>query len=331
MKTRNWDVGQILELSGRYWETCALHAGIELDLFTIIGDKRLAPADIAGVVGADIRALTMQLNALSAMGLLEKKDETYGNTDAAASLLSKTSPQYIGYIIMHHHHLVDSWSRLAEAVKTGGPLRSRASVSTESGRESFLMGMFNMAMGLAPRIVPQIDLSHCSHLLDLGGGPGTYAIFFCKHNPDLKATVYDLPTTRPFAEKTLAQFDMADRIDFVDGNYVEEGIDGEYDVAWLSHILHGESPETCQDIIRKAVSALTSGGKIIIHEFILDNSMDGPLFPALFSLNMLLGTPGGQAYGEQQLIDMLSGAGVTNIQRISLGENENSGIISGNV
>lgn len=331
MSTRNWDVGQILEMSGGYWETCALHAGVELDLFTIIGDKRLAPADIAHAVGADSRGLTMLLNALSAMELLEKEADTYGNTNAAASLLSKASPQYIGYIIMHHHHLVDSWSRLAEAIKTGGPLRSRVSVNTESGRESFLMGMFNMAMGLAPRIVPKIDLSQCHRLLDLGGGPGTYAIFFCQNNPDLKATVYDLPTTRPFAEKTIAQFDMADRIDFVDGNYEEEGIDGTYDAVWLSHILHGESPESCQDIVRKAVSALAPGGKIIIHEFILDNTMDGPLFPALFSLNMLLGTPGGQAYTERQLIDMLSGAGVKNIGRISLGENENSGIISGEV
>lgn len=331
MSTRNWDVGQILEMSGGYWETCALHAGVELDLFTIIGDKRLGPADIAHAVGADSRGLTMLLNALSAMELLEKEADTYGNTNAAASLLSKASPQYIGYIIMHHHHLVDSWSRLAEAIKTGGPLRSRVSVNTESGRESFLMGMFNMAMGLAPRIVPKIDLSQCHRLLDLGGGPGTYAIFFCQNNPDLKATVYDLPTTRPFAEKTIAQFDMADRIDFVDGNYEEEGIDGTYDAVWLSHILHGESPESCEDIVRKAVSALAPGGKIIIHEFILDNTMDGPLFPALFSLNMLLGTPGGQAYTERQLIDMLSGAGVKNIGRISLGENENSGIISGDV
>ncbi|MEE8398484.1 MAG: methyltransferase [Desulfobacterales bacterium] len=331
MSTRNWDVGQLLEVSGGYWETCALHAGVELDLFTIIGDKQLSPADIASGVDADTRALAMLLNALSAMALLEKKDDTYGNTEAAATLLSKASAQYLGHIIMHHHHLVDSWSRLAEAVKDGGPLRSRASVNSDAGRESFLMGMFNMAMGLAPRIVPKIDVSSCHHLLDLGGGPGTYAIFFCQHNPDLKATVYDLPTTRPFAEKTIARFDMADRVDFVDGNFVEEGIDGTYDAVWLSHILHGESPESCQSIIRKAVSALGPGGKIIIHEFILNNAMDGPLFPALFSLNMLLGTPGGQAYGEQHLIDMLTGAGVKNIQRIDIGENENSGIISGEV
>jgi hypothetical protein len=191
------------------------------------------------------------------------------------------------------------------------------------------MGMFNMAMGLAPRIVPAIDVSNRQHLLDLGGGPGTYAIHFCLHNDALKATVYDLPTTRPFAERTIQQFKLADRIDFMDGNYLEGPVAGRYDVAWLSHILHGEGPADCRMIIQKTVDALEPGGMIIIHEFILNNSMDGPLFPALFSLNMLLGTESGQSYSEEQIIDMLAVAGARDIRRIAIKSPNDSGIIVG--
>jgi hypothetical protein len=108
------------------------------------------------------------------------------------------------------------------------------------------MGMFNIAMSMAPSLADKIDLSGRRHLLDLGGGPGTYAIHYCLKNPSLKATVYDLPTTRPFAEKTIEKFGLTDRIDFIDGNYVKEGIEGVYDVAWLSHILHGEGQKDCQ-------------------------------------------------------------------------------------
>jgi SAM-dependent methyltransferase len=189
--------------------------------------------------------------------------------------------------------------------------------------------MFNNAMSLAPLIVPLIDLSGRRHFLDLGGGPGTYAIQFCMNNPKLKATVYDLSTTRPFAEKTIARFGLADRIDFKDIDYLEGEIKGAYDVAWLSHILHGEGPEDCRKIISKAVSALESGGLILIHEFILNNTMDGPLFPALFSLNMLLGTPSGQSYSEKQIMDMLSEAGVGQLRRIHFESSNDSGIISG--
>ncbi|MEE8431750.1 MAG: SAM-dependent methyltransferase, partial [Candidatus Desulfatibia sp.] len=76
-------------------------------------------------------------------------------------------------------------------------------------------------------------------------------------------------------------------------------------------------------------SVLDPGGMILIHEFILDNTMDGPLFPALFSLNMLLGTPAGQAYSEKQLLDMLAEAGVGELRRIYFESPNDSSIIAG--
>jgi len=321
--------GSLLEISGSYWKTCTLHTAVKLDIFTIIGDSRLKSKEVSDMLHGNQRSVEMLLNALSAMNLLGKTDNTYSNTPISQAFLVKNSSRYIGHIIMHHYHLVDSWNRLDVAVRTGQPVRSRVSHTDEERRESFLMGMFNLAMNLAPVLVPKIDLSNRHHLLDLGGGPGTYSIHFCLNNPQLKSTVYDLPTTRPFAEKTIAKFNLQDRIDFKNADYLEEDIEGVFDVAWLSHILHGESFEDARKIVRKAVSTLEPGGLIIIHEFILNNTMDGPLFPALFSLNMLLGTPGGQAYSEEQLITMLSDAGVRNFQRIYFDSPNDSGILTG--
>ena len=328
MAKQEWHPGKLLELSGYFWRTCTLHAAVKLDVFTLIGEERLTGAEIAKKLDAAPNAVERLLNGLVAMELLSKADDTYSNTPSSLKLLSKDSPKYLGHIIMHHHHLVESWSQLDQSVKSGQPIRERSSFSQEEWRESFLMGMFNMAMSMAPLLVPRVDLSSRRHLLDLGGGPGTYAIHFCRQNPQLKATVFDLPTTQPFAEKTIERFDLSDRIDFVGGNYVEDEIKGVYDAAWLSHILHGEGPDECQRIIQKTVAALEPGAIIIIHEFILDNSMDGPLFPALFSLNMLLGTDSGQAYSEQQLMDMLAAAGVKDIQRLPIQTPNDSSLIT---
>lgn len=319
----------LLEVSGSYWQTCALHAAVKLDVFTAIGRKQLGGRDIARALECKRESLKRLLNAVAAMGLLVKTDDKYANTPASENFLSRDSKRYIGYIILHHQQLMESWANLNQAVRTGEPLRKRASDRDESWRENFLMGMFNIAMNLAPRLAPLIDLSGCDHLLDLGGGPGTYAIHFCKENPGLKATVFDLPTTQPFAEKTIKQFDLTERITFKPGSYLEDDIGKGYNAAWLSHILHGEGPAGCDQIIQKAVNALTPGGMIIIHEFILDNTMDAPLFPALFSLNMLLGTSDGRAYSRQQLEDMLTRAGVKDIQRLSFDSPTDSSILSG--
>ena len=329
MEKKEWNPDKLLALSGYYWKSFTLHAAVKLGVFTTIGTEQLTGEEIAQRLSAEKRGMTTLLNALTAMNLLDKKGDKYSNTPAGTSFLSKDSPEYIGYMIMHHHHLAESWSNLDKAVRKGGSIRARTSYNDEEVRESFLMGMFNNAMNLAPRLVGAIDLSGRRHLLDLGGGPGTYAIYFCLHNPQLKATVYDLPTTRPYAVRTIERFGLTSRIDFTAGDYLRDDIPGSYDVVWLSQILHAEGPEECRKIIEKAVSVLEPGGMIIVHDFILDNTMDAPLFPALFSLNMLLGTKNGRSYSEKQIVEILAGAGVKEIERIPFRSLSDSGIVKG--
>ena len=320
---------ELMEISGAYWESCTLHAAVKLGVFTTIGQGQLTGKEIAQRLDGDERGVVTLLNALTAMGLLMKSDDKYANAPASVTYLTKDSPQYLGYMIMHSYHLMDSWHQLDRAVMTGAPVRIRAVASTEEQRESFLMGMFNMAMALAPKATKEIDLAGREQLLDMGGGPGTWAIHFCLNNPGLRATVYDLPATRPFAEKIVARFGVSDRVQFQEGNYLEDEIEGKYDVVWLSHILHGEGPEDCELIIKKAVKTLKQGGLIMIHDFILNNDMAGPLLPALFSLNMLTGTKGGRSYSEEQIMEMLAKAGAKNLRRHPFRVTNDSGIIVG--
>lgn len=328
MNQRSWDPGALMQLSGGYWQTCVLHAAVKLGIFSAIEDIKVTPDMLAAELDCSVDGIRRLLDALVAMELLIKDRDEFTNIPSGRELLCKDSPKYIGHMIMHHHHLMASWSQLDQGVRSGAPVRTRSSFSDPIVRESFLMGMFNTAMGTAPHIVPALDLSRRKQLIDLGGGPGTYAIQFCLAFPQLAATVFDLETTRPFAEKTIEKFGLTDRIQFQAGNFLEDEIQGRYDVAWLSHMLHGEGPEECQKIIQKAVAALEPGAMIIVHEFILNNTMDGPLFPALFTLNMLLGTPSGQSYSEKQIMDMLSAAGAKDIRRVPVETPTESGIIT---
>ena len=193
------------------------------------------------------------------------------------------------------------------------------------------MGMFNLAMASAPPIAELIDLSGRHYLLDLGGGPGTYAIHFCLANPELRAAIFDFPESMSCALRIVKQFNLEDRIDFMAGNYLEEEIEGKYDVSWLSHILHAEGENDCKKIIQKTMSVMEPGGLILIHDFILDNSQDNPLFPALFGLNMLINTPQGQSYSEAQITTMLVEAGVKHVKRLPFQGPNDAGIICGTV
>ncbi len=330
MKTTDWHPGRLLGLSGIYWQACTLHAGVQLGVFSALADRPLPAGEAAAALGADPRAAACLLDALTAMGLLEKCGARYANTAAAAEFLVRTAPGYVGHMILHHQDLVASWSRLDEAVLSGKPVRAAASHSgDEERRRNFLMGMFNNAMLLAPLVVEAVGLGDRRALLDLGGGPGTYAIQFCLKNPRLRATVYDLPTTRPFAEETIARFGVSERVGFIAGDYHVDPLPGGYDAVWISHILHAEGPEDCERILAKAVGALAPGGRILVHDFLLEESLSAPLFPALFALNMLLNTPAGRSYSGAQVAAMLARCGVKEIERLDFRGPTESGIISG--
>ncbi len=320
----------LLQLSGGYWSACALHAAVKLNIFTLVSNSPSDSQDISQQTGSDERSMAMLLNALSAMGLLEKDGDLFSAPPFTTTYLSRDSEKYLGHIIMHHHHLMTNWARLDEAVDKGSPLRINSSrTDDETTRESFLMGMFNLASLAAPLVVPAINLSGHRNLLDLGGGPGTYAIHFCLHNPELQAVVFDLPTTRHFAESSIARFDLSNRISFASGNIITDDIGYGFDTVWISHLLHSEGPKGAELMLNKAARSLLPGGRLIVQEFILDDNHASPLFPALFSLNMLLGTESGQSYSQVELTELMSLAGVRDITRLPLNLPNGAGIMMG--
>jgi len=328
MSRQEWNPGSILSTASSCWEAITLQTAVKLDVFSCIEEGAQSPEAVSEKIGADARAVTMLCNALAAIGLLEKREGRFENTGPARQYLVKSSPEYIGYIITHFYHTVASWWHLPQAIRTGAQISS-VYEKTEDERESFLMGMHNLASALAPKIAGILDLGGAGTLLDLGGGPGTYAVNFCLKNSDLTAFVFDLPESRLYAQRTIAGAGLSERITFIPGNYTSEDIPGKYDAVWLSQILHAEGPADCRMLIGKAAAALNPGGAIYLHDFILNEDMAGPAFPAIFSLNMLVATRGGQAYSEGQLKSMLQQAGISNIERLDFTGPNDSCIIRG--
>ena len=214
-------------------------------------------------------------------------------------------------MIRHHANLVPSWNRLHEAALAGLPVRGRSSHGDHAELEDFLMGMHGNSLGTAARAAREIDLGGRRHLLDLGGGPGTWSAQFVLANPGLRATVFDLPTTRPFAERVLGAAGVADRVSFR-GRGLHRGRNPlllRRRLA-LAHPARQGARRPAGRSSARAVRALTPGGLILVHEFILDDDRTSPQFPALFSLNMLSGTPEGRSYTVSELAAMLDEAGV---------------------
>lgn len=328
---RDWTAPELLQLSGGYWGACALHAAVRLDIFTHLTPGPLGAGALAARTGADERGLLRLLEAMAALGLATRDaDGMWGATPAASRYLSRGGPASLAHIITHHHLIMGAWALLPEAVRAGAPTRERSShLDDELARKSFLMGMYELASLAAPRVAPAVDLSGRRRLLDLGGGPGTYAIHFCLRNPGLSAVVCDLPTTRAFAERTIAAHGLSGRIEFAPADYGTDAVPGGFDVAWLSHVLHGEGPSGAAALLGKAAAALEPGGLLLVQEFVLDDDRLGPAHPALFGLNMLVGTPDGQSYSGAELSAMMEDAGARDVRRLPVELPNGAGIMAG--
>lgn len=325
--SQDWNVGKLLGTSSGYWRGCTLQAAVQLKIFSFLGQETRNADEISRDASTDLRATGLLLDALSAMGLITKEGPLYSNSSFAKTYLQEDSPEYMGHIILHHHHILDAWTQLDKAVCTGKKVEKR-SYGTDIELESFLLGMFNLAKGLAPQIAANIDLSGRKRLLDLGGGPGTYSIHFCQANPELKAVIFDRPTTEPIAKKVVKSYGLSDRISFEGGDFNTTSHTTEsFDVAWLSHILHSNSDEECEMIIEKTVDALMPGGLLLIHDFILNTEKDGPEFPALFALNMLVATDKGRSYSDKEITTMMERAGLTEINHYSFDAPNDSSIL----
>jgi SAM-dependent methyltransferase len=316
-----WKAEELLKMSGAYWAGCALQTGVALDLFTRLGKGPENVSALARELDCDEEALSMLVTALRAHELLDMTEEGKLRVpEDVLRLLSRDSPEYTGFIISHHAGIMKNWLRLPEIVRKGRTTRRSETIFTEDEktREDFLMGMFNVASLQAAAVAAGLDFSGRGRLIDIGGGPGTYAVYFCRQNPMLKADVFDLPGSGPAARKCAARFGLEDRIAFLPGNFTSDPLPGNYDVAWISQVIHGENAEAAAALIAAAAACLKPGGLLCVQEFTLYDDGSGPRHAALFALNMLVGTPGGKAYTGREIQDMMKAAGAVDVRDAGL-------------
>jgi len=269
----------------------------DLDLFRKV-EGGATPSSLAINLSFDERALTLLMNALTALGLLEKDGDVYSNSPVVSEYLGGGG--YRGHIFRHIHHCWGAWNNLHEVVRTGGSAspRERSVLGDDDERtRDFIRGMDDVTRELAPLVVGQLDLRGAKVLLDVGGGPGTYAAAFLEAHPSLKEVrLFDLPVALDVARGNLAGKGLAESVRLVEGNYYDDAFDGGVDVVWISQVFHSLDEDGCRMLIEKAWNALNPGGQLFVHEFLLDEGKTSPLTAALFAVHMLVMTEGGRTY-----------------------------------
>ena len=295
-----------------------LLTALDLNLFTVMGARSWTIPVLAKRLRVSTRGLDILCRNLASAGVLKKNGAQYRNGSLALTVLNAKSQQYRGAYLELLRGQWEDWSQLTKSVRTGRPVEHEDPDDPDYRRQ-FTWAMHHRSSHVAPHVAAQINLKGVETLLDLGGGPGTFALAFLARHPTLRATVCDRPSALEVAKEIAAPLKHGRRLSYLPLDFMNRTIPGQYDVIWLSNVLHIYSPSENQRLFRRLVKALTPRGRLLIQDaFCHDRNGLSPQESNLFAVTMLLFTETGNTYGARETAEWLREAGFGMVRRITL-------------
>ncbi|MFH1450282.1 MAG: methyltransferase [bacterium] len=294
----------LINLSRSYWESKVLFVAANLKVFTLLDQEKKKANEVAASLNLNHLAIVRFLEALVSLKLLKKESGYYKNTKTSSLYLVEGKDTYLGHAFHHSENLWEYWEALGNSVKHGKPVAFKLTKKTSYPHrlKDYLYAMDDLSSILAQEVGSYLKISNYKEMLDLGGGVGSYALSFAKMNPDLKVTIFELRDTLKHAKKFIQRAKLKSQVKVIAGNCIEESLGkDQYDLIFISNLVHIYDFPSNQKIIDKAYQALIKDGKIAIHGFALNNHQTTPKEATLFDLNMLIGTISGQVYPQDEI------------------------------
>ena len=296
-------------------QAAALKAGIELDVFTAIGEGATEPASLAKRVGGAERGVRILCDSLTVLGFLHKRDGHYALAPDAALFLDRRSPACLSSMsqFLTNDRIVKSFAQLTDAVKRGGTATDEG--DNEKPHDSFWV---NFARSMAPMsVLPASAMAEMTgmregracRVLDIAAGHGMYGITMARMNPQATVTAVDWPAVLEVAKENAWAAGVSERYEARAGSAFETELGDGYDFVLLTNIFHHFDQPTCERLMKRVHRALKPGGSAVTLEFVPDEGRVSPPQAAMFSLMMLATTDKGDAYTLAEYEQMFGHAG----------------------
>lgn len=289
-----WDIIS----SAYYFPT--LTVADELGLFVLLAQTPASPDAIATSLSLAARATEALLGVLTSLGLLVQRNGKFSLTEVSRNYLLPESPYYWGAFLRGSgvRRNPATHDNVKEALLSDS-LREHPSLWKSGGldpqqAEAFTRAMHSRGMPAAIGVARRGNFTNISRLLDVAGGSGCFCIALAMRNPDMRLTVLELPSVCTVTAQYIADYGLQDQIDTYAADMFKDAWPSGYDAVFFSDIFHDWDRETCLQFGRQSYDMLPSGGRIYLHEMLLDDTHDGPPAATALSMRMLIATQGKQ-------------------------------------
>lgn len=295
----------IMQVGLGFWASKTLLSAIEMEIFTELAKHGEDLNTMQDRLGLHPRASRDFLDALVALGFLERVDGRYSNTVSTGTFLDKRKPSYIGGILeMANRRLYPFWGNLTAALRTGqqqneiqggGPGMFAALYADPARLKEFLRAMTGISRGANLAIAHKFPWKQYKSAVDVGTAQGDLILQVVLAHPHIAGFGFDLPEVGPVFADYMEENGVAARMKFCPGNFFEQPLPN-VDVVMMGHILHDWNLDEKRVLIRKAYETVPENGALIVYDSIIDDERRKNVFGLLMSLNMLIETPGGFDY-----------------------------------
>ncbi|MBI2818073.1 MAG: methyltransferase domain-containing protein [Acidobacteria bacterium] len=305
----------IFETLNAFQRSAALRGAIELDIFTVIAQGANTPEAIALRCQASERGVRILCDYLTVIGFLTKQNNRYGLTPDSATFLDRRSPAYMGTMakFLNAPKMMEQFQDLADVVRLGQEKGTNEDGSASDDNAfwiEFARSMVPLMTGAAQEIAGLLGANQGAKwkVLDIAAGHGIFGITIAQQNQNAEIVAVDWPSVLKVARENAEKLGVAQHYQTIEGSAFEADYGDGYDVILLTNFLHHFDVSTCEKLLRKIWAALKSGGRVATLEMVPNENRISPPIPAAFALQMLGGTPRGDAYTFSELDRMFRAA-----------------------
>ena len=292
----------------------------EVGTFAALSAEALDTRTLASKLDVNERALGIHLGLLAGLGMVERHDGKWRATALARTWMHPEGEGYYGPLLFGFRDRMPLHKGMLETLKTGDKGSEHITFVEEwecgelplemAQRIAAFMHSHSVASSKAVARLP--DMAEVKSLLDVGGGSGIFAIEIARANPGTSATIMEIDTMCVAAQAYVDKSDVGKRVTTTAVDMFRQDWPTGHNAHFFSNIFHDWTDKTCRLLAEKSFAALPSGGRIMLHEILMDDDGAGPLVPAAFSMLMLLGTRGRQ-YSFPEFRDILANAGFVDV------------------
>jgi cyclopropane fatty-acyl-phospholipid synthase-like methyltransferase len=289
----------------------------ELGFFQALADAPASTDELATKLGIEARATEAMGGVLATLGFIVLADGRYVLTDVARTYLLPSSIYYWGGMLRRIRENPLDCRKLIESLRRNSAAKDASLAAMWSRPQpppdqltAFTHAMHAHSFALAMRVMPEFPLGGVHRLLDVGGGSGSYSIAALAQAPSLRATLLDLPAVCEVARGYADRHGLGQRLDLVGADMFESPYPAGHDRILFSDIFHDWDDDGCRHLARRAFDALPPGGKLWLHEMMLDDTKAGPAIAAAYSMIMVFVTAGKQRTA-RELVELTTSVGFT--------------------